>query len=197
MRSMSTTGARTAPPAGEIILTYEDYQRLPDDGRRYEILEGVLHVTPSPTTVHQRVSRRLFSILDAFVREHNLGEVFYAPLDIVFSNVSIMQPDLIYVSEARRGIITEKNIAGAPDLVVEIASPSTAGVDKVTKAQVYARYGVPYFWVVDPQQKTLEEYRLERGIYMLLRCWEENAVFAPELFSGLKVNLKEIWPVEY
>ncbi|MEW6273874.1 MAG: Uma2 family endonuclease [Bacillota bacterium] len=191
---MSTTGTQTAPPAGEIVLTYEDYLRLPDDGRRYEILEGVLHVTPSPTTTHQRVSRRLFSILDAFVKEHNLGEVFYAPLDIVFSNVSVAQPDLLYVSEARRGIITEKNIAGAPDLVVEIASPSTAGVDKVTKAQVYARYGVPYFWVVDPQQKTLEEYRLERGIYMLVRCWEENAVFAPELFPGLKANLKEIWP---
>lgn len=191
---MSTTGTQTAPPAGEIVLTYEDYLRLPDDGRRYEILEGVLHVTPSPTTVHQRVLRKLLSILDLFVSERSLGEVFVAPLDIVFSSVSVAQPDLMYVSEARRGIITEKNIAGAPDLVVEIAPPSTAGVDKVTKAQVYARYGAPYFWVVDPQQKTLEEYRLERGIYMLVRCWEENAVFAPELFPGLKANLKEIWP---
>mgnify|MGYP005834082839 CR=1 FL=1 len=192
---MATTGTQTTPPAGEIVLTYEDYLRLPDDGQRYELLEGVLHVTPSPTTTHQRVSRRLFSILDAFVKEHNLGEVFYAPLDIVFSSVSVAQPDLLYVSEARRGIITEKNIAGAPDLVVEIASPATAGVDRVTKAQVYARYGVPYFWVVDPQQKTLEEYRLERGIYMLVRCWEEDAVFAPELFPGLKANLKEVWPL--
>lgn len=191
---MSTTSTRAAlPAAGEIVLTYEDYLRLPDDGRRYEILEGVLHVTPSPTTIHQRILRKLLSVLDVFVSENNRGEVFVAPLDIVFSNVSVVQPDLIYVSEARRDIITDKNIAGAPDLVVEIASPSTAGVDKVTKAQVYARYGVPYFWVVDPQQKTLEEYRLERGIYMLMRCWEEHGVFTPELFPGLKVNLKEIW----
>lgn len=97
-------------------------------------------MTPSfTTTIHQRIFRKLLSVLDVFVSENNLGEVFVAPLDIVFSNVSVVQPDLIYVSEARRDIITDKNIAGAPDLVVEIVFSPTAGVDKVTRAQVYAR----------------------------------------------------------
>jgi|OM-RGC.v1.018329288 Uma2 family endonuclease len=183
----------SVPPAGEIILTYDDYLQLPDDGKRYEILEGVLHVTPSLTTRHQRVSRNLHFILHAHVTENNLGEVFFAPLDVVFSNISVTQPDLLYVSRERQNVITEKNIAGAPDLVVEILSPSTSGVDQVTKAQVYARYGVPYYWVVDPEGKTVDEFRLERGIYMPVRRWEQNAHFTPELFPGLVVELEKVW----
>ncbi|KYH33729.1 Uma2 family endonuclease [Neomoorella mulderi] len=185
--------SRPVPPAGEIILTYDDYLRLPDDGKRYEILEGVLHVTPSPTTQHQRVSRNLHFILHTYVMGKGLGEVFAAPLDVVLSNISITQPDLIYVSRERQNVITEKNIAGTPDLVVEILSPSTSGTDKVTKAQVYARYGVPYYWVVDPQEKTVEEFRLERGIYMLIRCWKKEEHFTPELFPDLMVELAKVW----
>ena len=182
-----------APPAGEIILTYEDYLRLPDDGKRYEILEGVLHVVPSPTTRHQRISRELEFMIYEYVNRHGLGEVFDAPLDIVFSRTSIIQPDLIYVSRERQAVITEKHIAGAPDLVVEILSPSSSASDRVTKAQVYARYGVPYYWVVDPDKRAVEEFRLERGIYMLIRSWEDEEVFAPEIFPGLNVDLRKIW----
>lgn len=181
------------PPAGEIILTYDDYLRLPDDGKRYEILEGVLHVVPSPTTRHQRISRELEFIIYQYVTQHGMGEVFYAPLDIVFSRTSIVQPDLIYVSRERQSVITEKHIAGAPDLVVEIISQSTSAADRVTKAQVYARYGVPYYWVVDPEKKAAEEFRLERGIYMLVRSWEDEEVFSPEIFPGLRVDLRKLW----
>lgn len=181
------------PPAGEIILTYEDYLRLPDDGKRYEILEGVLHVVPSPTTRHQRISRELGFMIYGYVTQNGLGEVFYAPLDIVFSRTSIAQPDLIYVSQDRQSVITEKHIAGSPDLVVEILSPSNSASDRVTKAQIYARYGVPYYWVVDPEKKAVEEFRLERGIYMLVRSWEDEEVFAPEIFPGLQVELRKLW----
>ncbi|MFZ5631758.1 MAG: Uma2 family endonuclease [Bacillota bacterium] len=181
------------PPAGEIILTYEDYLRLPDDGKRYEILEGVLHVVPSPNVLHQHISRELGFIIYEHVRQHELGVVFFAPLDIVFSRTSIAQPDIIYISRERQSVITEKHIAGAPDLVVEIVSPSTSAADRVTKAQVCARYGVPYYWVVDPEQKVVEEFRLERGIYMLIRSWEDGEVFTPEILPGLQVGLRKLW----
>lgn len=184
---------RTTPPAGESVLTYDDYLHLPDDGNRYEICEGVLHVTPSPTTGHQRVSRNLAFILHGFVTEHGLGEVFYAPLDVVLSRISVVQPDIIYVSRARQSVLTEKNVCGAPDLIVEIISPSSSSADRVTKAQVYARYGVPYYWVLDPREKKLEEFRLSRGIYVLVRCWEDSAAFTPEIFPGLTVVLQQVW----
>ncbi len=183
----------SVPPAGEIILTYEDYLCFPDDGKRYEILEGVLHVVPSPTIRHQRISRELEFIIHGYVIQNGLGEIFDAPLDVVFSSTSIAQPDLIFVSQARQLVITEKHIAGAPDLVVEILSPSTSASDRVTKAQVYARYGVPYYWVVDPEKKAVEEFRLERGIYMLIRSWEDEEMFLPEIFPGLQVDLRKLW----
>jgi len=182
------------PPAGEIFVTYEQYVQMPDDGRRYEILEGVLQMmTPSPTTRHQRVSGNLYFILRDHLVKNDLGEVFDAPLDLVLSSTCVLQPDLIYVSHARKEIVTEKNIAGAPDLVVEIISPATASVDRVTKAQIYARYGVPYYWVVDPDQKTVEEFRLERGIYFLVRLWEGGAKFTPELFPGLELEPSRVF----
>ncbi len=183
----------SVPPAGEIILTYEDYLRLPDDGKHYEILEGVLHMVPSPTTRHQRISRELEFIIYGYIIRNSLGEIFDAPMDVVFSRTSIAQPDLIYVSQERQSVITEKHIDGAPDLLVEILSPSTSASDRVTKAQVYARYGVPYYWVVDPEKKAVEEFRLERGIYMLIRSWEDEETFLPEIFPGLQVELRKLW----
>ncbi|MGB9792679.1 MAG: Uma2 family endonuclease [Thermacetogeniaceae bacterium] len=181
------------PPAGEIYVTYEQYAQMPDDGRRYEILEGVLQVTPSPTPKHQRVLGNLYVILRVYVREKDLGEVFAAPLDVVLSSTCVLQPDLIYVSRAREEIIGEKNIAGAPDLVVEIVSPATASLDRVTKAQLYARHGVPYYWVVDPDRQAVEEFRLERGLYMPVRQFEGGERFAPELFSELEIELAEVF----
>ncbi|MGQ9532936.1 MAG: Uma2 family endonuclease [Desulfotomaculales bacterium] len=181
------------PPAGEVILTYDDYLRLPDDGRRYEILEGVLEVTPSPTTAHQRVVRNLFSALHAHVQRHGLGEVLFAPLDVVLSRFSVTQPDLLYVCSARSEILTEAHVAGAPDLVVEVVSPSTSSLDRVTKAQVYARYGIPHYWVVDPAAKTVEEFRIQRGIYLLVRRWEGREIFAPALFPGLEIDLTVVF----
>lgn len=182
-----------APPAGKIILTHEDYLCLPDDGKRYEILEGVLYVTPSPATRHQRVSRNLQRLLDSFVFKNKLGEVFYAPLDVVLSNISITQPDLIYISSSNLEIITEKNIWGAPDLVVEILSPATSRTDKTIKAQVYAHHGVRYYWIVDSDSLTIEEYSLKGKSYVLVKKVQGNNVFIPELFPDLLIDLGQVW----
>ena len=134
----------------DIRLTYEDFCCLPNDGKRYEIIDGELFVTPSPFRPHQRAVTRLTSYLSVFVREKDIGEVFVAPFDVVFSRFDVVEPDLLYVSKGRLSVLTEKNVQGAPDLVVEVLSPSTAETDRTIKLKLYARYGVQEHWIIDP-----------------------------------------------
>lgn len=138
-----------------VMLTYEDYCRMPS-GNRYELVEGDIRMTPSPSVFHQRISRRIEKVLLEWVERHELGEVLHAPIDVVLSEHNVVQPDILYVARERLGIIKEANIQGAPDLVVEILSPSTAEWDRVTKRRVYARFGVREFWIVDPEGRNIE-----------------------------------------
>lgn len=185
--------SKPQPPAGEIILTYDDYLNLPDDNNRYEILEGVLYVTPSPTTRHQRVSRNLGYLLFDHVLDNDLGEIFFAPYDVILSDISITQPDLIFISHERQHIITEANVRGAPDLVVEITSRHTRERDKSIKAQIYARYGVDYYWILDPSRRIMEEYRREGEAFRLLGRYHGPTVVRPALFPDLELDLGRVW----
>ncbi|MFZ3090373.1 MAG: Uma2 family endonuclease [Nitrospirota bacterium] len=135
-------------------LTCEDYLLLPED-RRYEIIDGELFMTPSPKTMHQRLIVKLFRIIDDFVRKGELGEVFIAPYDVVLSKHDVVQPDIIFVSKERSGIITELNIQGSPDLVIEILSPSTKERDLVLKKKLYAAFGIKEYWIVDPENEKM------------------------------------------
>lgn len=187
------TETRDQPPEGRIVLTYEDYCALPNDGRRYEILEGELFVTPSPSRAHQRVSANLFVILRAHVDERNLGELFYAPFDVILEKTSVVVPDLLFVSRARRGIVTDRGVEGAPDLIVEILSPGTARRDRLDKAQLFARHGVGHYWLVDPDARVLEAFELDEGRYLRVAHLAENETFAPSLFPGLTISLSSLW----
>src|SRR5712692_1844860 len=124
----------TAPTS--VRYTYDDYVLLPED-RRYEILDGDLFMTPAPTPYHQLVSRRIEFLLDAHVRRNELGEVLDAPCDVVLSPNDIVQPDILFIAAARLSIMGEKFITAAPDLVVEILSPSTAERDQILKTKIY------------------------------------------------------------
>jgi len=137
-------------------MTYEDYARIPADGKRHEIIEGEWYMTPAPDVWHQRASRKLERILDEHVTRHKLGEVFYAPIDVVISQVDVVQPDIIFVSTARSAIVGDKNIQGAPDLAIEILSPSTQSIDRGEKRQLYERAGVLEYWMVDAAARTVE-----------------------------------------
>jgi len=184
---------RDRPPAGRIVLTYEDYCALPDDGRRYEIIEGELSATPSPRRAHQRFSGNLFVILHTHVRERNLGEVYSAPFDVILENTSIVVPDLLFVSRDRLAIVTERGVEGTPDLIVEILSSGTARRDRVEKAQLYARYGVGHYWLADPTSRTLETVELTEGQYRLVVSLSGAVVFEPSLFPGLTISLRDLW----
>ena len=132
-------------------FTYEDYVLMPE-GKRYEIVEGELYMVPAPTTTHQRISRKLEEMLSRFVEERKLGEVFDAPIDVVFSETDIVQPDIIFISNENKNIIKEENIKGAPDLIIEILSPSSAQRDKTIKKKLYAKNGVKEYWLVYAQK---------------------------------------------
>lgn len=177
----------------KIVLTYEDYLLLPNDRNRYEILEGELHVTPSPSTKHQEVSGKLFVILWQHVKEHNLGKVFAAPMDVILDPTTIVQPDLLFISKKRLKIVTELNIQGAPDLIVEITSPTTTRIDRFTKKQIYARHDVQHYWLIDPAEQKIILYQLRAGQYQQLTEYSGNDIFRPGLFPNLEIALTELW----
>ncbi len=173
-------------------FTYADYLETPDD-ERYELLNGELIMPPSPKEIHQHISGSLYLILGAFVREHSLGKVYFAPFDVVLSDANVVQPDLLFVSNARADIITPDNIQGSPDMVVEILSPATAERDRTVKLDLYARHGVKEYWIVDPDTRTImvllqEESRLEiSGVY-----GEGQSLCSPTL-AGFSVEVEEIF----
>ena len=180
-------------PEGKIILTYEDYAALPNDGNRYEILEGELAVTPAPSTRHQIASANLFKLLTRYIDEKSLGILLYAPVDLILESTSVLQPDLLFVAKARQNIITDRAVEGAPDLVIEILSPATSRTDRITKAQIYARHEVPAYWIVDPEQETVEVYLLSVDGYKQAATLQgETPVSAPP-FAELKIAAKDIF----
>jgi Uma2 family endonuclease len=172
--------------------TYEDYLKTPDD-ERYELIEGELLMTPSPVTKHQMISREIGFELIKFVKENNLGEVFYAPYDVYLDNENVLQPDIIFISKERLNIIGEKNIQGAPDLLIEIISESTAYRDLVQKKKLYAKFGVKEYWIVIPGEELVEIYILKDNTYMLYKTYNKNHALESPYLKNLKIELKDIF----
>jgi len=176
-----------------IVLTYEDYLTLPNDGKRYEILEGELVVTPSPVIMHQRVSQNLEFILLSYLKEHPCGIFFHAPVDLILSNISVVVPDMLYISNERASIVSDRGIEGAPDLIAEILSPSTARYDRLSKMQLYAKHGIQWYWILDHSEKTLEVYGNSGGSYELTKKYSGSETLDSPLFPGLSIQLEQVW----
>ena len=186
-----------AQPTSRTKLTYEDFLELPDDGRQHEIIDGEHYVTASPVTRHQRILGNLQFSIKAFLRDHDLGEVFLSPLDVLLSDFDIVEPDLIYLGRERWSVLTEANLQGAPDLVVEILSPGTQGRDLGLKRKLYERSEVREYWIVDPDADTIEVLRHlgESGFepVALLRRAARDSLSTP-LLPGLEIPLEELFP---
>jgi len=189
---MSSTSAQSIPQ-GKIVLTYEDYCELPNDRNRYEVLEGDLNVTPAHNVKHQRVSSRIHLSLGHHVLGNRLGEIYAAPIDVILAPTTVVQPDLVFIGNDRRGIVTQRAIEGPPTLVIEILSPSTSRTDRQTKAQLYAKHGVPHYWLIDPDQQSVEAYELAGDQYNLVVKAQNGEVFNPPLFPGLSIPLADLW----
>lgn len=150
-------------------LTYDDLEHMPDDGNRYELIGGELIVSPAPIRNHQKLSHRLQLLLGNHVAKHDLGDVYAAPVDVRLSRHNRVQPDLLFIRNDRRDIYGPTGpVEGAPDLVVEIISPSSRVMDRIRKAALYADAGVPEYWLVDPMERKVEMLVLEGGHYQAI-----------------------------
>ncbi|MBU0701411.1 Uma2 family endonuclease [bacterium] len=182
------------PIPAEIKITYQDYKLLRDIDKRYEVMGGRLSMVPAPIPHHQQVSRRLERILEDFVIDNDLGEVFDAPCDVVLSETDVVQPDIFFISKERLYIINKTNIKGAPDLVIEILSPISAGRDTIIKKKLYADHRVKEYWIVDPKGKTIQIYSLVSNLYEIAGSYKEpDDIVKSELLKGLSFTLKEIF----
>jgi Uma2 family endonuclease len=176
-------------------LTYDDYLRLPDDGKRYELIDGELQVTPAPGTRHQSTVANVLFLLGRHIRERRLGRLWTAPLDVFFGPTDVVQPDLVFVSAERREIITEVAVRGAPDLAIEVLSPSTRRRDEGIKLRQYEREGVLEYWLLDPDTRTAKVFGHEGNRLVLaaeLSAEAEDVLSSP-LFPGLELDVAALF----
>ncbi len=181
--------------APSVKFTYDDLLNFPDDGKRHEVIEGEHYVTPSPNTKHQAVSINLAAILWTYLKRHPIGAIFAAPFDVVFSDLDVVEPDLLYISHERAATLTEQHVRGAPDLVVEIVSPRTRKTDEITKRKLYERFGVREYWVVDPDLDTIKVYtRVDEAFARAAELSTErgDALTTP-LLPDFSVSLAEVF----
>ncbi len=175
-----------------IKFTVDDYMTAPEE-KRYQLLDGEMVLAPSPTSRHQAIVRELSAALHRFVTEHELGQVWFAPLDVVLSDHDVAQPDLLFVSSARAGIVTEANVQGAPDLVAEVLSPGSTQHDRGYKRTLYGRSGVREYWIVDPESRTVEVYVAgDHGLYHQATYGRGEALTSP-LLPGLAIDLEAVF----
>ena len=184
----------TDPNSTYLKLTYEDYLSMPDDGRRHELVDGEHYMTPSPSSRHQGVLGYLHLGIGSFLRKNNVGKLYLAPLDVILSQFDVVQPDLLFISTARLGILSDGYVRGAPDLVVEILSPSSMRHDAIRKRHLYEKFGVGEFWLIDPERDEIEVFLLSDGTLkkQLELTLEQKDVLTSPLFPGLRIPLADI-----
>ena len=177
-----------------IKYTVRDYMSLPEsEEKRYELIDGEIIMVPSPARWHQRAAVRITTALENFVRPLGIGEVYSAPFDVVLSDKDVFQPDIIFVSSQRESILTDANIQGGPDLVVEILSPSTGERDKSYKMSTYARFGVREYWIVDTAAKSIEVMGTGRAGFETVRVYPGGTTLRSPVLEGLELDIAGIF----
>jgi Uma2 family endonuclease len=184
------------PTVPGVKLTYDDYVLFPEDGNRHELIDGEHFVTPTPIRKHQAIVTNLTGLIWSYLQEQPIGRVFTAPFDVIFSDHDVVEPDVIYVSHERAALIeTAPWIRGAPDLVVEIGSPSTRKRDETIKRRLYERFGVLEYWVVDPEIDAIKVFRRVDDRYTRVSelLLEHDEVLTTPRLPGLELRLAKIF----
>jgi Uma2 family endonuclease len=174
-----------------IKFTYQDYLLLPEGDRR-ELVHGDFYMVPAPSIRHQDILANISVILRRYVNENNTGKLLWSPVDVVFTDKDVVQPDILYISNERRDIITEANISGAPDLVIEILSPGTADRDRQLKLRLYARHGVSEYWIVDPDERSVQIMELGPEGYDKIRSLDSGEI-ASSVLPGLSIGIDDVF----
>lgn len=195
--SMPNAGLVSNDPSSQRRVTYSDYAAL-DDGRRYQILSGILVAEPAPTTLHQQVVANLFHLLRDHIDRMAGGILLPSPVDVILDpeeQVEVLQPDIVWVRPERSAIVGMAGIFGVPDLVVEVLSPSNAKRDRSEKIPRYCRFGVPHIWILDPEMRVLEEMVLAGpGSYEETLLHRGRETVRLRCFPGLRLELARVWP---
>ena len=173
-------------------LTYEDYAALEDD-KRYELLDGKLILLDSPSRDHQSVRMHLLFDMYAFVNENDLGWVYCAPFDVLFTDTDVVQPDILFISQEREHILTPANVQGAPDLIVEILSPSSSTRDWRAKRELYSAHGVREYWIVDPTNRIVSILLPQDGVLEIDQTHTEDETATSTVIEGFSVSLDTIF----
>lgn len=175
-------------------LTYQEYFDLPESDDRYELIDGELYMAPTPIPEHQDFLAELFTMIRTFVRENSLGRAYIAPLAVALSEYVVLQPDMMFISNERLGIIKwGQYVQGAPDLVVEVLSPSTTRHDRVVKRELYARYGVREYWIADINHGTIEVDISGGESFITAGVYGEGDTFESTLLPGLEVDISAVF----
>jgi Uma2 family endonuclease len=174
-------------------MTVDDYLAMPDDGKRYELLDGSLEEMTGPNLKHQRVLLRLAVLLVRELQDAGVGEVLTAPFDVVLGERTVLQPDVLFIRCENTGVLNDRNARGAPDVVVEVLSDSTRRKDVVRKTRLYARAGVPWYWVVDPDVDRIEFLRRDGEGYALVGRADAPGVAEPPDFPGVRIDLAALF----
>lgn len=182
----------TSPPS-----VYAAYLRAADANPllRVELIEEKIHMSPAPRPKHQRIVRQLILLIGQWLNGNELGEVFPSPIDVILSpRRTVVQPDLVFVAKDRvEALLTDTAIVGAPDMVVEILSPSTAQIDRTTKRQTYAEHGVSEYWLVDVDAQILELHILSEGRYAVAGAYTPFDIIDVGIFAEARIPVAEIW----
>lgn len=174
-------------------MTYAQLCVLPEDRKRHELIDGEHFVTPAPTPKHQDIVGELYSLLSAYVKANSLGKVYIAPVDVVFEEHTVLEPDILFISQARWGIVGEDAIHGAPELVVEVLSPSTFYHDLRRKMTAYSQFGVQEYWIVDPEKQTIELYERAGEALQLAHKFASQETFRSRLLPGFQLDVHTIF----
>lgn len=187
----SPTGVWRPPPQGE--WTYDDYLQLPDNGFRYEILDGDLHMSPAPAPRHQLLILRLGGAILRHLELNNAGRAFPAPVDVRLDENVLVQPDLVVVLNAKLPNVSEREITGPPDLLIEVISPSSVVVDRRRKFDLYASYKVREYWLIDLEEHVIEINVLRGEAYSLLAKFTRGQRLVSEVLPGLEIDPADVF----
>ena len=185
--------ANDVPGPRQGFWTYDDYAALPADGNRYEIVNGVLYMSPSPSWSHQEIVGRFFRYLSSYAETAGIGGAFVAPLDVELAPNTVFQPDVVVLLKASHKKLKERHIVGAPGLAVKVVSPTSETHDRYRKIPAYARAGVPEYWIVDPDSRTVEVLFLESGEYHSQGVYRGKATLPSQIVPGLLVHIEQFF----
>jgi Uma2 family endonuclease len=165
---------------------------LPESNLPTELWDGELIMSPAPSFLHQEIVARFYKSLDSWVMAHRLGKTGIAPLDMVLATLRATQPDVVFISNGRVGIIKEQ-VMGAADLVAEVISPGSRRRDRIDKRDLYEQHGVQEYWLIDPEAKTVEVLHLESGTYQLVGRWHPGECARSRLLEGFEVPVSPLF----